>query len=97
MQYGLLIYGAEGRWEQFSEEEQQAMTEDYMAIPPVWFPSHPALAHFTGALLTYRGLQGLWNSLIISSATTVLSTLFGTMMTVQDLCNFVESKVAAAA
>jgi len=32
MQYALLIYGAEGRWEQFSEAEQQAMTEDYMAI-----------------------------------------------------------------
>jgi hypothetical protein len=32
MQYGLLIYGAEGRWEQYSEEEQQAMTEEYMAI-----------------------------------------------------------------
>ena len=32
MQYGLLIYGAEGRWGQHSEEEQQAMTEDYMAI-----------------------------------------------------------------
>ena len=32
MQYALLIYGAEGRWEQFSEEEQQAMTEQYMAI-----------------------------------------------------------------
>ena len=32
MQYGLLIYGAEGRWEQFSEAEQQAMTEDYMSI-----------------------------------------------------------------
>jgi len=55
-------------------------TDDYMAIPPVWFPSHPTLAHFTGALFTYRGLQGLWNSLIISSATTVLSALIGTMM-----------------
>ena len=32
MQYALLIYGAEGRWEQFSEEEQQARTEQYMAI-----------------------------------------------------------------
>src|SRR6476660_5778072 len=32
MQYALLIYGAEGRWEQFSGEEQQAMTEQYMAI-----------------------------------------------------------------
>src|SRR5205809_5977844 len=32
MQYALLIYGAEGRWEQLSEEEQQTMTEQYMAI-----------------------------------------------------------------
>ena len=32
MQYALLIYGAEGRWETFSEAEQQAMTEDYMSI-----------------------------------------------------------------
>ncbi|HYY63814.1 MAG TPA: YciI family protein [Gaiellaceae bacterium] len=32
MQYGLLIYGAEGRWEKFSEAEQQAMTAEYMAI-----------------------------------------------------------------
>src|SRR5262249_60337132 len=55
-------------------------TDDYMALPPVWFPTHPTLAHFTGALFTYKGLQGLWNSLIISSATTVLSTLLGTMM-----------------
>src|SRR3954452_15231749 len=32
MQYALLIYGAEGRWEELSEEEQQAMTQEYMAI-----------------------------------------------------------------
>jgi hypothetical protein len=32
MQYALLIYGAQGRWETFSEAEQKAMTEDYMAI-----------------------------------------------------------------
>ena len=32
MQYALLIYGDEGRWETFSEQEQQAMTEQYMAI-----------------------------------------------------------------
>src|SRR5437667_460262 len=32
MQYALLIYGEEGRWEQLSEAEQQAMTEEYMAI-----------------------------------------------------------------
>jgi len=32
MQYALLIYGEEGRWETYSEAEQQAMTEDYMEI-----------------------------------------------------------------
>jgi hypothetical protein len=32
MQYGLLIYGEDGRWETFSEEEQEAMTREYMAI-----------------------------------------------------------------
>jgi hypothetical protein len=32
MQYALLIYGAEGRWEQFSEAEQNAMTQEYMAL-----------------------------------------------------------------
>jgi hypothetical protein len=32
MQYGLLIYGGDGRWEQFSEEEQQAMMQEYFAI-----------------------------------------------------------------
>jgi hypothetical protein len=32
MQYGLLIYGEDGRWETFSQEEQEAMTQEYMAI-----------------------------------------------------------------
>ena len=32
MQYGLLIYGEDGRWETFSKEEQEAMTQEYMAI-----------------------------------------------------------------
>jgi hypothetical protein len=32
MQYGLLIYGEDGRWETFSTEEQEAMTQEYMAI-----------------------------------------------------------------
>jgi multiple sugar transport system permease protein len=32
------------------------------------------------ALFSYRGLQGLINSLIIASAATVLSTVLGTMM-----------------
>ena len=53
---------------------------DYQAIPPVWFPAQPTIAHYTAALFTYRGLQGLVNSLIIASATTVLSAILGTMM-----------------
>ncbi len=54
--------------------------EEYMAVPPVWFPSKPNLLRYSTALYNYRGLQGLINSLIISSATTVLSALLGTMM-----------------
>jgi multiple sugar transport system permease protein len=55
-------------------------TSDYLVVPPVWFPAEPTIVHYTAALFSYRGLQALWNSLIISSASTVLSTLFGTMM-----------------
>ena len=54
--------------------------EEYMAVPPVWFPEHPTTLRYTTALYNYRGLQGLINSLIIASATTVLSGLLGTMM-----------------
>jgi hypothetical protein len=32
MLYGLLIYGGDGRWETFSEAEQETMTKEYMAI-----------------------------------------------------------------
>jgi hypothetical protein len=32
MLYGLLIYGENGRWERMSEAEQEAMTQEYMAI-----------------------------------------------------------------
>ncbi len=53
---------------------------DYLTIPPVWFPDHPTLIHYTAALFSYRGLQGLLNSLIIASASTVLSCVLGTMM-----------------
>lgn len=53
---------------------------DYLAIPPVIFPSEPTLVHFTAALYSYRGMQGLSNSLIIASATTVLSVTLGTLM-----------------
>ncbi len=55
-------------------------TSDYLTIPPVWFPKEPTLVHYTAALFSYRGLQGLVNSLIIASSSTVLSTTLGTMM-----------------
>ena len=55
-------------------------SDDYLAVPPVWFPAEPTLVHYWAALFNYRGLQGLINSLVISLAATVLSALFGTMM-----------------
>lgn len=55
-------------------------SDDYLAIPPVWFPEHPTLVHYEAALFTYRGLEGLINSLIISLSATVLSALLGTLM-----------------
>ncbi len=54
--------------------------DDYLAIPPVWFPDAPTIGHFTAALFAYRGLDGLINSAIVSSAATVLSALLGTLM-----------------
>jgi multiple sugar transport system permease protein len=55
-------------------------SSDYLTVPPVWFPPHPTIVHYTAALFSYRGLQGLINSLIVSSAATLLSTVLGTMM-----------------
>ena len=55
-------------------------SKDYLTVPPVWFPAEPTLVHYTAALFSYRGLQGLINSLIISSAATLLSAAMGTMM-----------------
>jgi multiple sugar transport system permease protein len=55
-------------------------SDDYLAVPPVWFPREPTLVHYTAALFAYRGMQGLINSLVISVAATALSALFGTMM-----------------
>lgn len=51
--------------------------EDYLASPPVWFPAEPTTAHWT-ILEKIRGWQGLRNSLIIATATTVASLLIGT-------------------
>jgi multiple sugar transport system permease protein len=53
---------------------------DYLAVPPVWFPSEPTFVHYTAAMFAYRGLDGLRNSLIVSVAATALSAVFGTMM-----------------
>jgi len=53
---------------------------DYQAIPPVWFPAQPTFVHYTAALFSYRGLQGLINSCIVATATTILSSVLGTMM-----------------
>jgi multiple sugar transport system permease protein len=53
---------------------------DYLTIPPVWFPAEPTLVHYTAALFSYRGLQGLTNSLIVAAATTVVSAVLGTLM-----------------
>jgi multiple sugar transport system permease protein len=55
-------------------------TSDYLAVPPVWFPAEPTIVHYTAALFSYRGLDGLINSLIVASAATVLSTVLGTLM-----------------
>lgn len=55
-------------------------SDDYLAIPPVWFPDKPTMVHYTAAMFAYRGLNGLINSLIISISATFLSCLFGTLM-----------------
>jgi len=55
-------------------------SDDYLAVPPVWFPDEPTLLHYEAALFAYRGLDGLTNSLIVSLAATALSALLGTLM-----------------
>jgi multiple sugar transport system permease protein len=55
-------------------------SDDYLANPPVWFPTNPTILHYTAALFAYRGWDGLINSLIVSTVATLLSTLLGTLM-----------------
>jgi multiple sugar transport system permease protein len=55
-------------------------SNDYLAVPPIWFPEEPTLLHYTAALYAYRGFDGLINSLIISTSATILSAFFGTLM-----------------
>ena len=52
--------------------------DDYLAVPPVWFPAHPTAVHYTAALFAYRGLTGLMNSVTVAIASTLLSVLLGT-------------------
>jgi multiple sugar transport system permease protein len=52
--------------------------DDYLAVPPVWFPAHPTAVHYTAALFAYRGLTGLLNSVTVAIASTILSVLLGT-------------------
>ena len=55
-------------------------SDDYLAVPPVWFPDEPTIVHYTAALFAYRGFDGLINSLIVSIAATILSAFLGTLM-----------------
>jgi multiple sugar transport system permease protein len=55
-------------------------SDDYLAVPPVWFPAAPTIVHYTAALFAYRGLDGLINSLIVSISATAASCFFGTLM-----------------
>lgn len=55
-------------------------SDDYLAVPPVWFPSHPTLVHYTAALFAYRGLEGLSHSVTVALGSMVLSVLLGTPM-----------------
>ena len=55
-------------------------SSDYLTVPPVWFPAEPTIVHYTAALFSYRGLDGLINSLIVASAATVFSAVLGTLM-----------------
>lgn len=50
---------------------------DYIATPPVWFPSELTTAHWT-VLDDLRGWSSLRNSIIIAVATTVISVVIGT-------------------
>jgi multiple sugar transport system permease protein len=52
--------------------------EEIFAIPPVWYPHQPSLDNFTG--MFGRGeLTPVWNSLVISTASTVLAIAIGTL------------------
>lgn len=51
---------------------------DLLASPPVWWPTEPTTSHYSGALNDFNGWKGIWNSLIVSLATTALAVAIGT-------------------
>lgn len=51
---------------------------EFMHSPPIWFPARPHLGSFFN-VFEAGGLKSLWNSLIISSASTLLALLLGSL------------------
>src|SRR2546423_7025911 len=51
---------------------------DYYNPPPVWFPRHPTFSHFV-TLASFGGYHALFNSLVVSTCSTVLSLAIGCM------------------
>ena len=52
--------------------------QEIVTDPPTWYPHHPTLGHFRGALGPLRGWLGVQNSLIVAVAATILAVLIGT-------------------
>lgn len=54
--------------------------EDYFKFPPVWIPSQPTLKHFVNVQTTgVGGYTAFKNSLIINTASTVISMVLGSL------------------
>jgi len=54
--------------------------EDYFKFPPVWIPSEPTLKHFVNVQTTgVGGYTAFKNSLIINTASTVISMVLGSL------------------
>jgi len=52
--------------------------EDLLADSPVWWPGNPTDLHYAEALNKFGGWNGLENSLVVASVTTLLAVLVGT-------------------
>ncbi len=51
--------------------------EEFMAYPPTFWPTHWTLDNFYEGLIRQNGLPALWDSLVISVGTFILSLLVG--------------------